>query len=54
MISKRVGLLLFATLTILEGLVNSVIYLLFLENIVGVADFALPFYFKWFKYGQDS
>jgi len=44
---KRVGLILYGILTIIEGIVNTVLYLTLLDTVLGAVDWAFPAYFKY-------
>jgi hypothetical protein len=48
-LTKRIGLIWFGILSTIEGLLNTVIYLLFLERVIKPLDLSLPFYFNYFK-----
>lgn len=44
---KRLGLLLYGFASLLESILNIVLYVTFLDNLVKVFDFSIPFYFWW-------
>jgi hypothetical protein len=46
-LKMRLGLLIYGGLSVLEGILNSILYLTFLDKIMPVADFSLPFYMWW-------
>tara|TARA_R110002094_G_scaffold1901_3_gene7992 strand:+ start:1752 stop:1916 length:165 start_codon:yes stop_codon:yes gene_type:complete len=51
---KRLALITFGVLTIVEGVVNTALYLTFLDKILPVADFAIPVYIKMVKVPDDG
>jgi len=46
-IAKRIGLALYALLSIVESLINLILYLTFLDKIIKPIDWAFPFYFTY-------
>lgn len=52
---QYIGLVTYGVLSVIESLINLILYLTFLYKFVPVSDFSLPFYF-WFsnKYLKKS
>lgn len=44
---KRFGLIVFGLLSILEAVLNTVLYVTFLDKIIPAFDFSFPFYFNY-------
>jgi hypothetical protein len=44
---ERIGLLLYGILSTIEGVLNTLLYITFLDKVFGVFDFSLPVYF-WY------
>ena len=54
MIRKRIALILFGLTSILEGIVNTFLYLTFLDKYIPAADWALPLYINTIKIRHED
>lgn len=46
-ILQRLGLWMYGFASLLESVLNIILYITFIDNLVKVFDFSIPFYFWW-------
>tara|TARA_R110002126_G_scaffold105861_1_gene240385 strand:+ start:1749 stop:1913 length:165 start_codon:yes stop_codon:yes gene_type:complete len=51
---KRLALITFGVLTIVEGVINTALYCTFLDKIFPAADFAIPVYLKMARFPDEG
>jgi|TARA_R110000851_G_scaffold229758_4_gene382483 hypothetical protein len=51
---KRLALIIFGLLTILEGVINTLLYVTFMDKVFPAADFAITAYIRMIKVPDDG